>query len=152
MRKTNISVSVWARDTLASMGRKGDSFDDIVCDLIHFRNIMSIHDIVKNDMKVPAIMSEVDLNSVCRTVFEKINFETVPPFVDNGLNGDGSLKEWESFDQALEWAMGMAGDEDLVGANRTPTPAELVTNVYCLMCSIPAPTWNIGAMRNPLAP
>lgn len=35
-RKTNIQVSISTRDALIEMGRKGDSYDDIIKKLLEF--------------------------------------------------------------------------------------------------------------------
>lgn len=138
MRKINISVNKSTRDALAALGGKDDTFDDIVSSLIHFRNITIIQRICGDETNT------TDLKKVCEDVFDKINFVVVPPF----QTGDG-WDEWESFNKALDWAVEMAQDEDMVGHNREPTLSEAVINVYCLMNDIPSPTTTMGQMRTP---
>lgn len=148
-KKTSITLKGTTKGFLADIGSKGDSYDDIVMGLLHERNIFMIHSLCKGQTLQEA-SSLIELEDRCKDIFFTIRFERVPPYID----GDGQMVEWESFDDAFKWAIGMGLDEDLIGHNREDdiTMAEAVTNVYCLMNDIPSPTFGNGAMKNPLAP
>lgn len=142
-KRTTIQVSQDCKDALAALGNKGDTYEDIIMDLIHQRNILMIHELCKGQN-----LDDFDLKARCESVFHIIRFESVPPFSD-GVE----LKEWDSFESALNWAVEMGCDEDMIGNCReNPPMGEVVTNVYCLMNDIPSPTTNpVGAMRNPFS-
>lgn len=150
MSKTNIQVSRATRDALASLGAKGDSYDDIISSLLHQRNVFFIHSLCRGQYLSDGV---VTLKERCIDVFRTIRFEIVPPYFDGGLNGSNEWKEWDSFEDALEWAVEMATDEDLIGSNNDNlSMGEAVTNVYCLMNGIDAPTWSMGkGMKNPFS-
>ena len=102
---------------------------------------------------------ETNLTEKCKEIFIKIGFIVAPPFWACGLNDDTPhWEEWESFDEALEWAIEMATDEDFVGSavafgDRELPLGEAVTNTYCLINQIDAPTWSLSrGRRNPFAP
>ena len=121
------------------------SYDDIVTNLIHQRNILMIHSLCQGEV----YQNDEQLEAKCSNIMMEIGFTVVPPFQDR----DGNWTEWKSPIHCLEWAMEMALDEDLIGSTQRELPlGEIVTNVYCLMNDINAPTWSIGAMRNPFAP
>lgn len=141
--KTNIQISRTTRDALADLGSKDMSFDDIVSSLLHQRNMLLIHSLCRGQN-----LEDYDLKERCESVFRIIGFRSVPPYSDGY-----ELKEWDSFESALNWAVEMGVDEDMIGNCReNPPMGEAVTNVYCLMNDIPSPTANpLGAMRNPFS-
>lgn len=144
-RKINVQVTKSTHEMLSVLGSKGDTFDEIIRTLLHQRNILMIHHLCGDEI----YSDDEQLESKAREIFRIINFEVCPPYVNNGLNGNGELV-YPKFDGLMEWALEMCLDEDLVGSSdRKYTLAELITNVYCLMCDIPAPTWSIGPMVNP---
>lgn len=144
-KKTSITLKGLTKSKLDVLGHKGMSYDDIVNAIIHQRNILMIHSLCKGQK----FEDYKQLENVCNDVFDKIEFVLAPPFQDK----NGEWIEWSSFDHCLQWAMEMALDEDLIGSNdREISLGEAVTNVYCLMNDISAPTWGIGAMKNPFAP
>ena len=142
--KTNIQITRATRNALADLGSKDMSFDDIVSSLLHQRNMLMIHSLCRGQN-----LEDCDLKEKCESVFQIIGFRTVPPF----SNGEG-FEEWDSFESALNWAVEMGCDEDMIGNCRENPPlGEVVTNVYCLMNDIPSPTANpTGDMRNPFSP
>ena len=144
-RKINIQLRKSTHEMLSVLGQKGDTFDGIIRDVLHQRNILLIHHLCGDEV----YKDDEQLENRCSEIFRAIGFEICPPYVDNGLNGNGELV-YPKFDGLMEWALEMCLDEDLVGSSdRKYTLAELITNVYCLMCDIPAPTWSIGPMVNP---
>lgn len=152
-KKTSISLKGITKKQLTDLGHKGMSYDDIISDLYHQRNVFMIHSLCrgKHYDEIPS-----DLEEYCKGIFFQMKFQTVPPYFDGGLNGDNTWKEWDSFEECLHYACEMATDEDLVGSSATQgdrklSLGEVVTNVYCLMNNISAPTWGNGAMRNPFA-
>jgi len=148
-RKINVQLKKSTHEMLSAIGSKGDTFDEIIRTVLHQRNILMIHHLCGDEI----YSDDNQLESKAREIFRVINFEVCPPFVDNGLNGNGDLV-YPKFDGLLEWAFEMALDEDFVGSavpsdDRELPLAEAITNVYCLMCNIPAPTWSMGGMLNP---
>lgn len=81
-------------------------------------------------------------------IFKLIDFTIPTHCYDNSLKGNGELIRFtKTIPELIERAM----DEDLVGCSREPSEIpnnEIIINVYCLLCDIPAPTWGF-AMRNP---
>lgn len=140
IKSTTIRLDGVLKDKLAEYGGKKDSYGDIILNIIHERDILAIHDYLQDGM-------DGDLRDVCKKTFQELNIHPKLWFI----SGD-KIDRFPTLDHALEWACEMANDEDLVGHNRNPSLAEAVTNVYCLLEEIPAPTWSNGAMRNPLAP
>lgn len=141
---TTIRVSRETKDKLENMGNKGQSFDDIITSLIHQRNILAIHEICRG-------MEDFDKGTVMQ-VFDYIEYEIPSTCTDYDENGNPIQVEWES-NKAIAWAMEMAQDEDFVGncAENIPV-AELITNVYCLLEEIPAPTWSMSLQfKNPFS-
>lgn len=135
--KTNIQVRRTTRNLLSSFGNKDDTFDDIINRIIHERNILAIHDVCRD-------VEEFNKDAVV-SVFSTINYSIPPTFTEYAGDGKYFDKEWDSEDQALTWAIEMAQDEDFVGSGRDSVKvAELVTNVYCLLEEISAPTWAKG--------
>lgn len=141
--KTNIQVRRATRNLLSSFGNKDDTFDDIINRIIHERNILAIHDVCRN-------MEEFNKDIVI-SVFSIIKYTIPATFTEYAGNGKYFQKPWDSEDEALNWAIEMAQDEDFVGSGRESVAvAELVTNVYCLLEEISAPTWNKGlSMKSP---
>ena len=135
--KTNIQINRTTRAAIAALGGKDDTYDDIIVRLIHQRNILAIHIICKD-------MEEFD-KGIVQNVFDTIGYTVPSTFVDY----DGTVKEWET--DPLNWAIEMAQDEDFVGAYRENVPvSETVTNIYCLLEQIDAPTWSMSVrMKNP---
>ena len=135
--KTNIQVRRATRNLLSTYGNKDDTFDDIINRIIHERNILAIHDVCRN-------VEEFNKDAVL-SVFSTINYSIPATFTEYAGDGEYFDKEWDSEDQALSWAIEMAQDEDFVGSGRDTIPvAEQVTNVYCLLEEISAPTWAKG--------
>lgn len=144
-KKTSITLKGFTKRKLDVLGHKGMSYDDIVNEIIHQRNILMIHSLCKGQ----TYEDDDQLRRECDDVFKKIGFILAPQYKAE----NGNWIQWESFGQCMAWAMEMATDEDLVGHNRKELSlGEIMTNVYCLMNDINAPTWSIGAMRNPFAP
>lgn len=135
---TTIRLSKQTKEILNNLGGKGMSYEDIILNLFHDRNIFMIHNYFKDDRD----LSNKSLAEMC---FRDCGIPLPETFNDCGLNGDGIIPFTEEiFDNCCE----MATDEDLVGSNRNPTDAEIVTNIYCLCWDIPAPTWSLRR-RNP---
>lgn len=144
-KKTSITLNGFTKQKLDVLGNKGTSYNDIIDNLIHQRNILMIHSLCQGEV----YENDDQLEDKCNKVFSEIDFIFAPPFQDR----DGNLTDWKSFDHCLEWAMEMALDEDFIGQDDRKLPlGEVVTNVYCLINEISAPTWGNGAMRNPFAP
>lgn len=148
MNKT-ISVKKETKIALENLGKKGETFDDIINMILHQRNILLIHDIC-------GTTESENLKENCEIIFKEIGFTNPAPFIDYDENGEEFLNEWDSFTDALNWAVDMATDEDLIGANATNDErklllAEAVTNVYCLMQGIQAPTWKGFGLKNPFS-
>lgn len=144
-KKTSITLKGSTKRKLDVLGHKGMSYDDIVNNIIHQRNILMIHSLCQGEL----YKDDEQLEEKCDDVFDRIEFILAPPFQDK----NGEWTEWESFNHCLEWAMEMALDEDFIGStDREISLGEVVTNVYCLMNNISSPTWGNGAMKNPFAP
>ena len=142
--KTNIQVKRATRNALSNYGGKDDTFDDIINRIIHQRNILAIHEVCRDG-------DEFSKDSVKR-VFDSIGYKIAETFTEYRGDGEYYAKPWDSQDQALDWAMEMATDEDFVGSAMREVPlAEKVTNVYCLLEEISAPTWSMGGMRSPFS-
>ena len=141
-RKTNIQVKKSTRDALAALGSKDDSYDDIIRRIIHQRNILAIHEVCKD-------MEDYD-KGIIMNVFDTIGY-TIPLTYTSYENGKPYKCDWVTEERAINWAMEMATDEDLVGSARESVPvSEKITNVYCLLEEIPAPTWAMSVrMKNP---
>lgn len=146
-KKTSITLRGTTKDRLTDLGSKSDSYDDIVMRLFHQRNILSIHSYCGDEK-----FDEEDFGAWVYNCFKDCNIPFPRMILDGGLNGTGELIPFT--DEHLIHCESMATDEDLIGHNRLDelTMAEAVTNAYCLMNDIPAPTWSNSAMRNPLAP
>ena len=139
---STIRLSKETKDKLEKMGGKGQSFEDIIVGLYHQRNILAIHEICKG-------MSEFDKSTILQ-VFEYMEYE-IPSTYTDYENGNPYQCDWVTQERAIDWAMEMAQDEDFVGncAENVPV-AELITNVYCLLEQIPAPTWSMSLrFKNP---
>lgn len=139
---TTIRVSRETKSKLEKFGEKNMSFDDIITSLIHQRNILAIHEICRG-------MEEFDKGTVLQ-VFDYIEYE-IPSTYTDYENGKPYQCEWATEDRALNWAMEMAQDEDFVGnCAENVAVAELITNVYCHLEEIPAPTWSMSLrFKNP---
>lgn len=139
---TTIRVSRETKSRLQELGVKDQTYDDIIMALYHQRNILAIHEVCKD-------MNEWDKSTILQ-VFDHIGYLIPNTFTDYNEDGEPFKNEWESKISALEWAMEMAGDEDFVGHNRKPQTSEYITNVYCLLEEIPAPTWSMSLrFKNP---
>ena len=120
---------------------------DVVRRIFHERNILWIH-LKYGESKVDMRTFKQD----CLKIFDDISFKTAPSFHDFDDEGNPVIKKWDSFESCLDWAIEMGVDEDLIGngASVEAVPlSEAVTNVYCLMNDIPAPTWSAGGMVTP---
>lgn len=138
---TTIRVSRETKSRLQELGVKGQTYEDIIIALYHQRNILAIHEICKD-------MDEWSPSTVIQ-VFDHIGY-LIPETFTN-YNEDGEFQDnWASKEDALKWAIEMAMDEDFVGHCREPSISEYITNVYCLLEEIPAPTWSMSLrMKNP---
>ena len=141
---TTLRVSRETKSKLERFGRKGQSFDDIINSLIHQRNILAIHEICK-DMETDSFTK-----STVMQVFDYIGYE-IPLTYTEYENGQPYKCDWVTEERAIKWAMEMARDEDFIGAYRENVPvSELITNTYCLLEEIPAPTWSMSLrFKNP---
>lgn len=73
MTKTNIQVDRKTRDKLANIGRKEDTYDDIINGILHERNFYEIQEYTNNDSE--------DLLQETLRVFNIINY-TIPEDVN----------------------------------------------------------------------
>jgi hypothetical protein len=149
MSKTNIQISRWTKDAIASLGAKADTYDDIVLGLFHQRNILMIHHYCGDK-----VFDEEDFGGWVYNCFKDCNIP-YPEFITS-YEDDGTPKLIPFTDVHILNCEEMATDGDLVGhavshGDRELSMAEAVTNAYCLMWDAPAPTWSMG-MKNPLAP
>ena len=150
-----VKVSSLTHKHLSRLGKKGDTYDDIITGLIkeHLQSVMfeDIKQIVdmcdskvvlkKSDSSEPVrVMSyEDELNEISR-IFDSIGF-------DYGVYPDTPLKN----------VVELASDEDMVGGgvafgDRDLLLSEVAVNCYCIYLDMPSPTTGLGAMIPPLSP
>lgn len=139
MSTTTIRISRETKSRLQEMGVKDQTYDDIIMALYHQRNILAIHEICKD-------INECSKSTILQ-VFDHIGY-LIPNTFTNYKDGVAFKDEWTI--DPLEWAMEMANDEDFIGHNRQAPVSEYITNIYCLLEEIPAPTWSMSLyMKNP---
>ena len=152
-RVKSIKVDDSTHRHLQRLGKKGDSFNDIIMRLVEhelINEMLPTFDIIQDecrsklylgknpdrDAEEPVeIMTFDELVSETRRVFEKIDF-------DYGVRPD-----WK-----LEHCLEIATDEDFVGdvafGDRDLPLSEVIINAYCLYLDMPSPTTGL-AMRSP---
>lgn len=144
---TTIRVSRETKNRLQSIGRKDESYDDIINQLYHERNILAIHEVCKDmdDFTTSTIYQVFDcIGYVMPPAPETLNMKGENWYTGNDYNEAQRLYRNHIFE--------MAEDEDLIGSFREPPVSEIITNIYCLFEDIPAPTWSMSLrFKNPFA-
>ena len=150
----SIKVSSITHKHLSRLGKKGETYEQIISKLIQehllyemINDIKKIESFCKDEIVLKKnetgqperIMSfENEVSKISR-MFDKIDF-------DYGIYPDWKLKD----------AIEIASDEDMVGSGvafgeRDLYLSEIAINTYCLYLEMPSPTTGLGAMISPLA-
>ena len=141
-KRTSISIDNTTKKMLDDLKiHPREPYKEVISDIIHQNNILKIHLLCADEVCNYDI---ADLKKRTLDVFKQIGFEKVPP-VYGWVDGEWKLIKNESFSEALDWALEYAIDEDFIGQYREDLPmGEAITNVYCLMVQIEAPTWSLA--------